>query len=543
MRLIPRPGSDREGSRGQVIVLTALMMIVLVGIMGLAIDVSAAFFEQRVERSVADAASLAGAQDLQQQGSRNPPTSAEQANARSHAMDVLVALFNATSKPATSVGSPCLTAAGCALPGTPYTVGIQTPSPSCVDCAAAPELAVQVTIKRPFGLTFARVLGQSQWTVSGSSVAAILHPRRYGMVTLRPPKPRTSNPAVDTNEKNLTLNGGSTVNVINGDIGTNTTAYAPNNAYINLSPGFKLFHYDAYELWTPPPTGVQISTLIKDPNYAIPQRVTGTGGTPSYPTPADGLDTAANCAVQQALVPPAYKIRDGTPVNTLPATKVLCYKPGIYQPGTNNALTNADHDTAVLLEPGVYFLDGGLSNSSTIIGGYQGGQPGVALVFLECNNQCQMTANSSDLLALNFGDATPFGTGSRATSAVGPQGLVQTSGSEPTLMTLIVVRDPGCVVQQPYPSGCNDGVSGGSNQNLTLKLPGGGALFVAGVQYAPSDNVKVAGNATGTGTVGEIISWTLEYDSGFLNQESAASNDIGVLRLDRACSPSEICNP
>jgi hypothetical protein len=110
-------------------------------------------------------------------------------------------------------------------------------------------------------------------------------------------------------------------------------------------------------------------------------------------------------------------------------------------------------------------------------------------------------------------------------------------------MTLMVVPDSGCKVQTPYPPTCHDGVNGGPNQNLTLKLPGGGALFVAGVQYAPSDNVKVAGNATGTGVVGAIISWTLEYDSGFLNQESAASNDIGVLRLDQACSPGVVCNP
>ena len=73
--------------------------------------------------------------------------------------------------------------------------------------------------------------------------------------------------------------------------------------------------------------------------------------------------------------------------------------------------------------------------------------------------------------------------------------------------------------------------------------PGGGARFVAGIQYAPSDNVKIAGNAAGTGIVGAIIAWTIEYDSGFLNQESAASNEVGVLRLDRACSPGEICNP
>ena len=104
-------------------------------------------------------------------------------------------------------------------------------------------------------------------------------------------------------------------------------------------------------------------------------------------------------------------------------------------------------------------------------------------------------------------------------------------------MTLMVVPDANCRVVQPYPNACND------SQNNELKLPGGGALFVAGVQYAPSDNVKVAGNAAGTGTVGAIIAWTIGYDSGSLNQESAASNEVGVLRLDRACSPGEICNP
>jgi len=537
MRNMLRP-ANREHERGQIVVIAALMMFVLLGFMGLAIDIGSALYEQRVERSVADASSLAGAQDLQQQGSRALPVEggSEVINARSHAMDVLVSLLHASSKPSTAFGTACLSAAGCPLPGTPYTVAIRWPSPSCVDCSSAPELALQVTIKRQFGLTFSRVLGQSQWTVGASSVAATLHPRRYGMVTLRPPKPRTSNPLQDQNEKDLTLNGGSQVTVMNGDIGTNTTAYSANNGAIILSPGFKVFHYDAYELWTAPPPGVQMSTLIADPRYTIPTRVTGTGGTPVYAHPVDGKDTAANCAIQQALVPPAYKV-NGVSVSAMSAADVTCYKPGVYAGGNNNALTSSSNSAAVLLEPGVYFLDGGLDMSSTLIGGYVGGQPGVALVFNECNNQCQFTGNNSPLVALNFGDATPFGTGDRATAAIGGQGAVQTTGTPPTPMTLMVVPDTGCRVVQPYPNACND------SQNKTLILPGGGALFVAGIQYAPSDNVKIAGNAAGTGIVGAIIAWTIEYDSGFLNQESAASNEVGVLRLDRACSPGEICNP
>lgn len=521
---------DRARAGGQILVLAALMMFVLIGMMGLAIDISSALFEQRVERSVADAAALAGAQDLQQQGSRTPPGATQQASARGHAMDVLVAMLQATSKPDTS-GGACLTATGCALPGTPYTVSIQTPSPSCVDCVSAPELAVKVSIKRPFGVTFSRVFGQTQWTVASSSVAAILHPRRYGLVALRPPKPRNNNPTSDSNEKNITLNGGSNVNVVNGDIGSNTTAYAATNASIILTPGYKLFHYDAYELWTPPPTGVQMSTLINDPKYRIPTR---TGTTLVFAKSPAGLDTAANCQAQQALVPATYKMRDGTPVRSLPIGQVQCYRPGIYQ----ESIVNSTATVAVLLEPGVYYLDGGLDSSSVVIGGYVGNQPGVALVFKECHNKCQMTANSSDLLALNFGSNYLDSAGSRATAAVdGSAGLVQTSGPEPTLMSIMVVPDPNCRVVQPYPTTCGDSV------NDTLKFPGGGALFVAGVQYAPSDNIKVAGNTLGTGVVGEIIGWTLEYDSGSLNQESASGEDNGVLRLDRACSPGEACSP
>ena len=423
----------------------------------------------------------------------------------------------------------------CALPGTPYLASIKTPSPTCVDCADAPELAVQVTVRRPVGMTFARILGQTSWNVGTTSVAAIVHARSYGIVTLRPPKPRTNNPAIDTNEKNITLNGGSTVTVLQGDVATNTNLYVPNNATMTLSPGFRVFHYDAYELWTPPPPGVQVSTLIQDPNYPIPTRVTGT--TPTYADYLAAKDSDANCAVQQALVPAEYKSPPvtGTSIKDLPISEVFCYKPGIYQ------FTLRDNEVpatkATLLEPGVYFLDEGLDIAEVVVGGYEGGEDGVALIFKECNNQCQLTANSAQLLALNMGAAYPTGTGARATAAQGPQGLVQTSTSAPAPMTIMVTKDVNCRVVQPYPTACAD------SQNNTIKLPGGGALFVAGVQYAPSDNVKTAGNANGTGIVGQIIAWTLEYDAGHLNQESAVGNDPGVLRLDRACSPSTVCNP
>ncbi len=538
--------------RGQILPLTALMMVVLIGVTGLAIDVSSALLTQRFERAVADASSLAGAQDLQRAGSRALPGATEQGNARSHAMQVLVAQLGASSTPSTAVGSPCLTAAGCPLPGTSYTVSIQTPSPSCVDCVDNPDLAVQVAVSNPsFGLTFSRVLGQSQWRVAAASVAAIVHPRQYSVVVLRPPRPRRS--GGDVNQEDIFLTGFSVINVRGGDIGTNTNMiYSCDTcATVNLDPGHKVFYYDPPpQGWLSPPPGAHVTTLILDPGYRIPQR----DSTPVYNTIADARDatvanplgdaTGGNCASERLKVPIAYTLADGTPIQTMPANKVFCFKPGVYnmsESGSPPGLVNSDKTQAFLLEPGVYFFDKGLNSSSTVIGGYEGGVPGVALVFPEANTPTgQLQGNSSDLLALNFGSAYRNLSGTRATAAAGPQGLVQTSSTPPVLMSIIVVPDPLCYVAPTEPAGCND------NQNKTLNLPGNGNLWVAGVQYAPSDNVTVNGNNSATtGTFGQVVAWTVKYAGGAqLNLETANARENGVLRLDVACSPgASVCNP
>jgi Flp pilus assembly protein TadG len=62
-------------------VILALGFVVLLGLAALAIDVSRAYAEIRSDRSVADAASLAGAQELQIPGTRDV-TPTEQVAAR-----------------------------------------------------------------------------------------------------------------------------------------------------------------------------------------------------------------------------------------------------------------------------------------------------------------------------------------------------------------------------------------------------------------------------------------------------------------------------
>lgn len=70
-------------------------------------------------------------------------------------------------------------------------------------------------------------------------------------------------------------------------------------------------------------------------------------------------------------------------------------------------------------------------------------------------------------------------------------------------------------------------------------------MALAGVQYAPTDNVVISGGSAGAGDVGQIIAWTLKYDGGTtINQRYPGSTGNGILRIDAACSgPGEPCNP
>jgi Flp pilus assembly protein TadG len=520
---------------GQIIVLTALMLVVLIAIAGLAIDVSAAYLADRWQRSVADAAALAGAQDLQIPGSRQLPGPTQQQQARVDSMTILVHELGSTGNITTLAGqASCQSAAGCPLPGTPYVVTVRTPSPSCVDCRDAPSQAMQVAVRQPsFGLTFARIFGQTNWSVNTTSVAAIEHGRAYGIVTLRPPDPRTN--GTDANQQDLFITGGSQVIVGQADAGVNTNlVYSGTNSLLQIDSGFNLFYHDTYKAWTGAPTGIANGSLITDPGYTIPPAPSVT----AYSDYSDAEDTSG-CAAQKALVPSTYRdLKTNLLIND-PGVPVRCFKPGIY----NFTLTNNTDGTAFLLEPGVYYFNAGLSVGANVIGGYVPSKPGVALVFQEAQNQSgvpgQFTTNrSTSTVALNFGDKDQHGgtSGSWAQPAGGPSGPVgfpdPNGGPIGIPMSILVQPDTGCQVVEPEPSTCND------NHNLTLKLTGGGNIFLAGVQYAPSDNAQFSGNTGQTSEVGQLITWTLTFNSSVFNINAWIVDTNGALRIDPACSPT-----
>jgi hypothetical protein len=559
-------------ARGQIIVLAALLMVILVGVTGLAIDVSAAYMADRWQRSVADAAALAGAQDLQKQGSRDLPGATEQDAARKHAMDVLVSEMGASSTPSVASGSPCIEATGCPLPGTPYEVAVRTPSPSFVDCDPDPapnqnvsSRCMQVTIRQPsFGLTFARIFGQNSWTVSSSSVAGRIYARQYGIVTLRPPK--DSRGTATANSDDLFVTGGSKVVVGQADIATNTNVVCSGiDSEINLDTGFRIYHFDGFEAWTSgsgrclnPPSGSQLTTPIEDPQYPIPTRV---AGIPTFNSLEGAVDSAkepdsAKCLAEQAKVPSEYhELKTNMPINDPTKVTATCVRPGIYRFTLEAKDPSSGLPDAILLEPGVYFFDYGVRVQSSFIGGYEPGVPGVALVFKEAFNTSGdpgqfTTTNNTSLVALNFGNLYcpgPAGTTCSiltpprewAAPANGPQGPVATTGDKPILMTVMVVPDPNCAVGIVEPGSCD------SNKNKTVSLDGGGNIFLAGVQYAPTDNSTLSGNSGQKAEIGAFWSWTVAFKGGTEFRLASALPDLtGVLRLDPACSPTvNVCNP
>lgn len=560
----------RDAQDGQILVLFAIMLVLLCAMAAVAIDVSNVYAARRAYRSAADAAALAGAQELQQERKHAVGTG-EYNKARDRARDLLGEQLG---------GSPDCDAVvddtmRCTFDGTTYEATIRTPinGGDCVSCA--PDRSVEVKVANPrFGLTFARVLGFNEFNVSVGAVAGLNFEKSYTIITLRPPKKLGSTFDV----RDIRLSGGSVVNVDGGDVGSNANmvydGLCPSVTIMNISSGYHLYYVPAAPPDDDPgwsqacgPVALPIDP-IQDPGYRYPS-MTGTlvPLRPDAPTfddarpseyatlpaveradEADGL-----CAAEVAKVDVTrYTFMAGRD----PAT-IYCYNPGIYSSGSGarNARIQAPTGTVALLKPGAYYLKSGLSVNGWLIGGYEPGLPGVALMF-DPHGPARSAddgfdGTSGQVIALNAGDRFPpsYSGGAPATAAIDWSGqAVDTSGvpngpDTPLLITLLVKWDSTCYVPSSgtfvEPSACE------TNRNQTLNMAGGGSLALEGVQYAPSDNITITGGSAGNGRVGQIVSWTLHYAGGTdINQQGPNTESLGLLRLDGACTaPGTPCAP
>jgi Flp pilus assembly protein TadG len=351
------PRTDRQG--GQILILFALVLTSLMGIAALTVDVVRLYDTQRTYRGVADAAALAGAQDLQQ--ATRAVSATEQTKARADALVVLKARLNATAT------GPCPTTAdivNCPLQvsgGTHYLVDVRTPpGATCVTCLSA--YALQVTIDEPqFPVTLAHLFGVSSWNVRVSSLAGLQFKPKYILEALRP----SGNNGIQMTGTFL-----STLYVDSGDLGTNSFATLQTFFGIPLDyycigalqsgacqPNGYRFDY-ANSPGTPP---VNISaaqsrhlpTLIADPLYPYPvyPGSQGPASCTTTPTPtcftasAQAIDVATQTvmlASALASVPAA-----GSPVTQTHAAAQACNSAGVVAPTGATKLV-----IPVILNPG-----------------------------------------------------------------------------------------------------------------------------------------------------------------------------------------------
>jgi Flp pilus assembly protein TadG len=135
---------DGTDERGQIIVVFALALVAVIGMVGLVIDGGGAFAQRRNEQSVADLASVAGANAYM-----NSPANSTVA-ARS------AAAVSAANSSATQNG---------------FTHGQGATTLNVSVSLLSAGARVEVGITRPHANTFSRIMGQNQWDVSVRAAA------------------------------------------------------------------------------------------------------------------------------------------------------------------------------------------------------------------------------------------------------------------------------------------------------------------------------------------------------------------------------------
>ena len=324
---------------------------------------------------------------------------------------------------------------------------------------------------------------------------------KYALIAMKP---------VDKNFQDGVIgNGtGTVIKVDEGDIGTNTNAELSGGALFELGDGFSIRYLDdsVGTQWGSTPPGVLNSSEILDPQPPEPSF----SGAPVF---ADQKAGEIPC--------PA----DVVALDTVP-DDVVCYAPGVYQAKKKNdrfEVTNQGQ-TKVYLTSGVYKFEGGMDVNGELYGGLVPNQPGVTL-YIPSDKELDTNANNK-VTRLNT-EATPAIDFANR-SMENEDGL---------LVTIYVPRLESCFSGRT-PIECKDE----DKDEPDIKFAGNSELDIKGVIYAPTKGIRVTGGSGSNAIDGQIVGWTLEWSGGStLNLNYPDFEQLGVLRLDAACTGTEAC--
>ena len=446
-------GFFKRRQAGQAIVLVAASVLVLTAILMLAIDGGGIYLERRQLQSAADAAALAGAENL---WSSNPPSYVSMHN---QALSTLGKNLNVS----TAGISPTNTTSG----GSPWSI-----SPNYQVTVQATSYTYQVTLQHTHPVVVAPIHGFASTMQLQVQATAQNENLPYAIVLLqdRPQYAQWSNFNINGSPGGLTMSGGGGA-ADRGGMFSNASISAGNGqGTITFNPAA-----GSGDLWAVNENATDAATLT-------PVKVTGERTSAPMPLQGNHLDYP-NYPMP---APPAATYNGSTVIN---GTTYLC--PGQY----TNQISIGNGATGVLF-PGVYEVQ---ANGVSVQG---------TLRTLQLSD-IPVTACGQTLTAL------PGDTG--AIIEVRPDNVSGTTTcnkhifSAAASSTITLTPSPKYFNISLYIETMPNWQTVCTNAPLgtnVVRFSGGACYSIAGAIYGPADNMVLTGSGCGTG-VGQVVAWTL----------------------------------
>ena len=505
IRLIQRSiDQRRKASRGQVLALFAMFLVVLLGFTALAVDYGTYLLARREYQNVADAGAIAGSSYL-----TRPINVAKQDDAREAAWEAV------KTKLGLSGAMPTAAALAAGVTSGDWTVWIATPptdagSNYLGDAALTGNVAVYVRVQRDNPAFLSRMFGINGKTIRGWATAGT-QPTRWAVIALCP-----RNGACPSTVESVALSGSNTIlRVVDGDMGGNWGLKINSNASDRLqlptdSQAYlvdttcgpsRFLCYPAANVSNGSGTAKAVRVLpapVEDPNYPEPSWIDDTVMAVPWRPDAINHDVTIPNNSGTVLNP------SGTNVGCEPTTSPRI-GPGTYRDLDIRAnscvildptlgLTNGQH-------PGIFVItrNFNIGNNSFVIG------DGVTVFFRNSANPFNPTGG----IVINNGNAAITGI---------PAGSAKFGGwttlGNATWTTSDGINPPTWIAPnaaQERGIGFYVRRASGSSHTAIFNMSGTSPLMFQGILYGPTDNVNVSGSGS-QAAVGQIIGWTVGYN-------------------------------
>jgi len=536
---VPVTSGRDDRAHGQTVVIFAIFLVVLLGSAALAVDYGSWLKARRDYQNVADAASLAGSVQL-----TRPVTPAKQLAARQAAWKSIEDQLG-LSLPA-SVGD-LNTPFGAPVTDSGWRMWVSTPPIGGPTAYAGnfpgSDRVAFAWLERDNQAYFSRVFGLGDRTISAWATAGTFA-NRFAVITLRKNgQPTNGNPT------DLDVNGGTVLNVIDGDVGGNW------GMSVNGAGSAVVMHSttgDTYGVylnenvptggngWAPGqvrdqvgnPVGVTFQAEVADPNYPAPCLTYGVGVGNGCLEDRAIAGFPPNASTVRALDTCPYPV---TSVDRLPAG----HYNDISVPNNKCLVLDPTFSPVTGKENGIFYITGTLdiNNSGLVLG------DGVTLVF---DRNARLNMNAGATISLNSGNTTnnPLAAACGGVAGGGPLATCKFAGwtaragsgghyswslgTAPTYALPPV--DPfergiaSYICKSAGPANC---ATGGAPSTDIFQLNSASGIDYQGLIYAPFDNVKLAGQPTHH-DVGQLVAWTAQFTGGTAINQAFDGPDFGT---------------